>query len=79
MFFTKKYNYFSRETRWNNPFLSQSPLKGMLRHNKEKRPCLIAGTVERNYQEDMINTLFDVQKKKKIIEFDESWQKKMFI
>ena len=24
----------------------------------------------------MINTLFDVQKKKKIIEFDESWQKK---
>ena len=28
MFFTKKYNYFSRETRWNHPFLSQTPLKG---------------------------------------------------
>ena len=27
MFFTKKYNYFSRETRWNHPFLSQTPLK----------------------------------------------------
>ena len=28
MFFTKKYNYFSCETRWNHPILSQSPLKG---------------------------------------------------
>ena len=28
MFFTKKYNYFSRATRWNHPFLSQPPLKG---------------------------------------------------
>ena len=28
MFFTKKYNYFSRETRRNHPFLSQSPMKG---------------------------------------------------
>ena len=27
MFFTKKYNYFSQETRWNHPFLSQTPLK----------------------------------------------------
>ena len=28
MFFTKKYNYFSQATRWNHPYLSQSPLKG---------------------------------------------------
>ena len=28
MFFTKKYNYFSQETRWNHPFLSQSQRKG---------------------------------------------------
>ena len=28
MFFTKKYNYFSRETRWNHPFLYQSQRKG---------------------------------------------------
>ena len=27
MFFTKKCNYFSRETRWNHPLLSQPPLK----------------------------------------------------
>ena len=25
MFFTKKCNYFSRETRWNHPLLSQPP------------------------------------------------------
>ena len=25
MFFTKKFNYFSQETRWNHPFLSQAP------------------------------------------------------
>ena len=28
MFFTKKCNYFSQATRWNQSFLSQSPLKG---------------------------------------------------
>ena len=28
MFFTKKYNYFSRETRWNHPFFSQAHFKG---------------------------------------------------
>ena len=28
MFFTKKCNYFSRGTRWNHPFLSQSQWKG---------------------------------------------------
>ena len=28
MFFTKKCNYFSRERRWNNSILSQTPLKG---------------------------------------------------
>ena len=28
MFFTKKCNYFSQETRWNHPFLSQSQRKG---------------------------------------------------
>ena len=28
MFFTKKYSYFSWETRWNYPFLFQPPLKG---------------------------------------------------
>ena len=28
MFFTKKYNYFSQESRWTYPFLSQPPIKG---------------------------------------------------
>ena len=28
MFFTKKNNYFSEETRWNHPFYSQAHLKG---------------------------------------------------
>ena len=28
MFFTKKYNYFSQESRWNYPFLSQPHIKG---------------------------------------------------
>ena len=44
MFFTEKYNFFSWETRWNHPFLSQSSLKGCFGTIK-KWPGFIAGTV----------------------------------
>ena len=35
MFLTKKYNYFSQETRWNHSFLSHSSLKGVLAQKRK--------------------------------------------